>query len=436
MIQNSKLGSLMYDGTDSRKMLAYQRDRINSRAVLFRDKATTIQDHLSHNGAGIIHASHAFQTQEALLLYIPSAYMIFVLGWIDAAADDATHASRVAEAITRIHHNDQRMTGLSLQDAARASRARYYAIPGNDIHMKGVPELRPDTPAVPAVPEVLADPALGIAYQAAVPAVRATVKSVIAMPTPVEGAESDVIDAKMTEQQRKHFAMLPGHPDINARMALQLDALPLAPEREDIRRQLDLSVAAVLAGEEMPSLDFLYWKSLGAIHAKATPAQTTAFLTITPLRNETMEAWSIRFYLDWDFNRAWLDTTPKQLAARFMNGVRIIDEWVYQAVMGEFKSRDFTVDEARDNSLQRWRAFELQRRAQAQTDGLRNVARGGGDDDGSGGGAGGSGGGGGSSYKHNRNEDRGGVGATIATGGGGAGAAAAAAAAHRRCLLR
>jgi hypothetical protein len=68
----------------------------------------------------------------------------------------------LAEVISTIHHQDQRMAGHSVQELARASRARFYALPENDVHMAGVFKTKMQTPAVPAVPAVIDDPANGI----------------------------------------------------------------------------------------------------------------------------------------------------------------------------------------------------------------------------------------------------------------------------------
>jgi hypothetical protein len=51
MTSNRQLGSMMYDGIDSRKMIHYQRDRINCRGSIFKERALTILDHINHNGA-------------------------------------------------------------------------------------------------------------------------------------------------------------------------------------------------------------------------------------------------------------------------------------------------------------------------------------------------------------------------------------------------
>jgi hypothetical protein len=165
--------------------------------------------------------------------------MSIVLGWVESAPSDASHAARLAEVITKLHHNDQRMAGHSVQKLARASRARFYALHGNDVHMAGVFKTKLQTPGIPAVPESIADSANNIVGVHVVPAVDVVWANVLTMPTPAERAALD----------------------------------PAA---------VGADLLTVLAENEMPTVDLVYyWKSPRAIHAKAIPAQTTAFLTIS-----------------------------------------------------------------------------------------------------------------------------------------------------------
>jgi hypothetical protein len=193
------LGSLRFDGSNSRQMLHYERDRVNCRGAIFKERALSILDYVNHNGANIVENSQAWLTQEELIRVIPALYMEFVISWIEHADTSEVHAARMSEALTRVHPNDQRMTGRSLQQLARASRTRFYSLPGNAVLMAGVPKLRLVTPEVPAVEEVLADPANGIVGVAAQAFEEATYTNVLVLPTPQQRAAADVLDAKMPE---------------------------------------------------------------------------------------------------------------------------------------------------------------------------------------------------------------------------------------------
>ena len=318
-MNRTTLGTVMYDGNDSRQMIHYQRDRQNCRGSVFKERSLTVLDHVYHNGANIVENSQAWLTQEELIKIIPATHMIFVTAWIESAVTDEVHAARMSEAFTRVHANDQRLPGHSLQQLGRGSRTRFYELPGNAELMAGVTKLRMVTPAVPAVPEVPADPDNGVLGVAAVPAVEATYVNVIVLPTPAQRAAADVLDAKMTETQRTQFAghRPPGR-DVLREGYVHLANLPIAAERLDIRRQLELALTIAVGGMEMPTVDLVYWKSMGAIHAKATPSQTNDFLRIKPHFKESMEEWSIRFYQEWDFCKAWVEITPAWLTSHFM----------------------------------------------------------------------------------------------------------------------
>ena len=321
-------GTLRYDGADSRKMLPYAKDRRAARAAAFKDRPMSLLDNANWNGASIVDNSQAYLTQEELVKTAPSVYLMFVRAWIESATTDAMHAARMAEMVTSLHPKDQRMEGYSLQELARASRARFYAIPGNQRHMEAVKVFVVTRVAGVAVEAVAADPANNIAAAAAVAARPAEYGQVYHMPSAEECARVDEIDAKMSEAARTHFAMGPAR-DILTELRDAVDNLAFSPERQPMAAQLRKLVDDVLDSAEAPTFDQVYWKMMGAMHARATPAQTAQFLALTARADETMEAWSIRYYQEWEFCKAWVTITTPQLSSCFMVGVRAIHPEVH-----------------------------------------------------------------------------------------------------------
>ena len=92
-MNRTTLGTMMFDGNDSRQMIHYQRDRQNCRGSVFKERSLTVLDHVYHNGANIVENSHAWLTQEELIKIIPATHLVFVIAWIESAGTDELHAA-------------------------------------------------------------------------------------------------------------------------------------------------------------------------------------------------------------------------------------------------------------------------------------------------------------------------------------------------------
>jgi hypothetical protein len=108
----------------------------------------------------------------------------------------------------------------------------------------------------------------------------------------------------------------------------------------------------------------------------------------------------------------WIALTPETLRVAYMRGVRFIRPGVHDAVVNFFAERDFTMQEARAETLRRWTTIERAGRAEAAVHGVPDDA------DGSGGEARTSGGDDGAGSGNGRNSQGGGG---NNGGGGGAG---------------
>ena len=343
------------DGGGSKAVLTYRRERERAKVQTFKTTVIKIRDHIAHNSAGLRNESLPWYTHKELEQLTPEIFLRVVHCWAGCGLTHEEYARRMSTIITEVHPEDLRFPGFDIFSEAQAARARWYADGNNRQYMEAMPTFVIDTPAVPAVPAVAAVPAVlaaggnpavpAVPAVAAVPAVEATWKRTFRMPGVQERADADAIDAKMSEADRKRFNRRPDF-SYTDELRIAIQAIAFSPERIEMRRQLLEHLYGIVWALERPTVDSIYWRLFGAIHGKPPVEQTVAFSGITANDGEAMDAWSVRFFQEYDACKDWITTTQEALTVRFMLGVRRILPAVYDAVMSEFHNGGATAGAA------------------------------------------------------------------------------------------